>query len=135
MGLRGLALSFLEGGATLGVVTEVSGKKAMAQNAAVNVVTAKGSDKVFPDRGTDLLARITRAGLPNPETMLHVCNFAASDVLFFCRSVDFATDADSLALVKLVPLSATNQTLVYGIGLEFLDRAVLQVPTYIPRPQ
>lgn len=74
----------------------VSGKDATAQKCLVVAVTDKGSDRLFPDKGTDLLKGCTGAVIVSGNASTHLCNFAALDVLYFVNATD-GLDPDAVS--------------------------------------
>lgn len=57
--------------------TEVSGLPAVAQRAAVAVMTQEGSDKFLPERGTDVTAELLSYGAFDLLGIQHLLNFGA----------------------------------------------------------
>lgn len=79
----------------------VSGFQATVQRALVNLLVVQEKDPIFPDRGTDLLARALGGSLLNIRAAEHAGNFAASDTLHFGRINDLTDRGDKLADLQL----------------------------------
>ena len=100
--MKGLALVFNKTGCDLNPNAVVQGFQAVVQNGMVNIGTAKGSDPLYADRGTDLLKSATSGIIISDNAASHVANIASVDTLFFCRETDPSTDPDKLASVGLL---------------------------------
>lgn len=83
---------------------------ATTQRALVNIMIVQGQDKIFPLRGTTLLAFALGGSLLNTRSAEHAGNFAASDTLYFGRAQDF-TDSDS----KMAAIELTVDSLTYNV--------------------
>lgn len=80
--MKGLKMNFnglvsLDWGAT------TSGIELLMQRAACNMLTARGSDRVNPTRGTNLDARLMGMGAYNLMNIQHELNFASASVTNF----------------------------------------------------
>lgn len=75
--------------------------KSTVQRSLVNCLITKGSDKIFPRRGTDLLTRAIGGSLLNQRAAQHAGNFASSDTLFFGREHDLIDSPFKLAAMQL----------------------------------
>ena len=73
--MRGIKLDLTQTPAALVLGDSVTGNTALVQNTAVNVVTAKGSDSVSPDRGTTLRRRLLDGRVLDIVTAQHEANF------------------------------------------------------------
>ncbi len=91
---RGVKIEFLDGGdLRIDPSSEVDGFDAVVQSCTVNLLVSKGSDPLFPDRGTDLLTRALSGAVFSSQSARHAANFASVDTLFFSRRKERA-DAD-----------------------------------------
>ena len=131
--MEGLKVDFVAGGMQLKTDEKVEGALATVQNVLVNVGTTKGSDRIFPSRGTNLLKRMVTSGVQSYTDLMHTANFAALDTLFFVRANEELTTDDSPEQVDL-SVKALVQSLVeldvrvitvdgreFGVYNEFLD--------------
>lgn len=57
--------------------------ESVVQNALTDTLTVKGSDKMYPDRGTDIHKRMLEGSITDTEEMIHTANFGALDVTTF----------------------------------------------------
>lgn len=104
---RSVAVLFGTDG-SLSLLAEVAeGAHCTIQNALVNVLTPKGVDPVFPDRGTNFVVSMLDGSAIDLRSASHVANFAASDTIFFLAEHGAADIADSLNQMTLTP-SDTN---------------------------
>ena len=100
MSLKGLKIQINENGVN-GIVPEtINDIGCTHQNAIVILTTMKGTDKMFPDKGTNLLLAGLRNEMFNPVATQHVANFAALDTIVFCNKHINPTYG-SLALLSL----------------------------------
>ncbi len=88
--MNGTKLIFDETGPRLDLGQKVTGFDSMVQNCLVNIGTHKGSDPLFPDRGTTLFQDGLRGRLVSEVWARHDCNFAALDTLAFAQVTDAA---------------------------------------------
>jgi hypothetical protein len=80
---------------------KVTGFQATVQRALLNLMVTKGSDPIFPLRGTDLLTRALGGTLLNLRAAEHAGNFASSDTLFFGRQNDLTDSSVKMAAIQL----------------------------------
>ena len=99
--MKNLRLSFDNGGLRIHPNEEVDGIDSEAQNALLNIGTIRGSDPIFPQRGTGIFLRGLQGKLGSRQAAIHEANFAAIDTLFFLRDTDPHTTNDKLSEVKL----------------------------------
>ena len=121
-----LAIKFLTGG-QISLVTDqrVEGFQAVCQNALVNLLVDAGTDTVFDQRGTDLFISSLQGSVFDLRSASHVCNFAASETLFFSRDTDTAAEADQLNAVHLTPVFVGAQRMDAQVGFESIDRRTM----------
>jgi hypothetical protein len=102
--MKGLAIVFEADGATLSSTASVSGFATIAQNGLVNIATIKGSDALYPKRGTALYSGGVAGKIPTYSLAYHAANFAALDTTSFIRSTDYSTVSyERLKKVSLKP--------------------------------
>lgn len=88
MPLKSLKINFTKEGASLNFESVVRGFESTKQNAIVNLGTQKGSDKVYPEKGTGLMEAAFKGAISgNAMEAGHQANFAASDTLFFMATL------------------------------------------------
>ena len=110
--MKGLSIDFKKTGATLAVASSVTGFATVAQNGMVNIATSRGSDKVYPSRGTALYAQGVLGDLTTYKSAYHASNFAALDTLLFALDSNYEDDTDErLKSVKLLPVTYTGTTM------------------------
>ena len=77
--MRALKMHF-NGLAEVDWAAEVTGPKLLMQRAICNTLTRQGSDRINPDRGTSLDARLPLLGSYNLLAIQHELNFASASV-------------------------------------------------------
>lgn len=97
-----------DGKAEIHLDQRVEGYGSTLQNALVILGTDKGSDKAFPDKGTNLLKAATRGLMIDGQAALHQAQFAAIDVLFFSRSFEISETDEMIREIKLTPSTITT---------------------------
>lgn len=110
--MKGIRLIFGENGVTYDFTTPVEGFEATVQNALVNLGTQVGTDRMFPDRGTDLLKTGLSGAIVDLNTAGHASSLAALDTLFFSRTWEQAGVEEKLARIQLRPLSLQDRSLL-----------------------
>jgi len=101
--MKTLAIEF-EGaeGARLNFSSLRTGFMTQVQSALVNLATERGSDRLSPRRGTQLLRRAVSGRLRNIRSdSRNAASFAAIDTLFFLRAGDAPNDTERAAEIKL----------------------------------
>lgn len=83
----------------------VEGKNLYEQKALVNAVTDQGSDPVYPDRGTTMIADSINGNAYDINRAAHIANFAALDTLYFINYQEYAAVQDSPDLIKDIAMS------------------------------
>lgn len=104
---------------------EVKGKRLYAQKYLVNTATTKGTDFIFPDRGTDLMTSAISGGAVDEISLGHIGNFAAIDTLYFCSYEEHAPVYNSQGYIRayaLLPKSYDNSTHTMTFDAEFTFR-------------
>ena len=91
--MKGLKLTFTDAGLIEFTAEAVEGLACVRQNAMVVIGTSKGSDAIYPDKGTDLLRSSVRGVAHDVQSAQHVANFAALDVSTFVREHEYPSMA------------------------------------------
>jgi hypothetical protein len=125
---RGIRLNFNAGGAAFDFLKPVSGKGCTVQNCMVNIATMQGSDKTYPDKGTNLLVAGVRGALINTQSAAHHSNFAALDTISFHRK-HAPADAVGLLRIRLQPSAFNGSQLELDCAFEFADGTRLGATT------
>lgn len=118
--MRGIKLQFSDKAPKLDLTTSVVDSDSTTQNVMVSLGTDKGSDRLFPARGTDLLKSFLQMGYVGDVEAQHIANFAALDSLFFYRSTNDDITLPPLQKIYLVVNPVTLNlidvaaTLIYG---------------------
>lgn len=119
----------------LNLSASVSGKDATAQKCLVVAVTAKGTDRMFPEKGTNLLKGCTGAVIISGNAAVHLCNFAALDTLYFINDTDgLAPDApDGLEDYDLdiVDYNAREGRVKFASTVRYPDGTQTTTPTIV----
>ena len=79
------------------------------QNALVNLGTDRGTDRVYPSRGTDLKVDAAVGRMVNLTWANHTANFAALRTLEFIQQTDNQTNAFKLQDFKLISTGFSGQ--------------------------
>lgn len=109
--MTGIRIIFSEDGIRFDFDNPVKDFECTAQNALVNIGTRKGSDPMFPERGTDLLKTALSGAIVDLNSAAHASNLAAVDTLFFSRTWEQAGNTERMAKVQLDPLSIQDRCL------------------------
>jgi hypothetical protein len=86
--MKDVKIIFNGDASTINLTEEVNDKNLYEQKVLINMVTEKGSDPVYADRGTDLLADSIRGKVYSRSGTIHVGNFAALDTIYFIRNTE-----------------------------------------------
>ena len=93
----------------------------------INIATEQGSDPIYPDRGTNLLASSINGLLIDKVEAQHAGNFAALDTLTFCNFNDYAAatkgSGDIITAMTIVPTSydMDKRVLRFDVTMTFAD--------------
>lgn len=93
--MRGLRLTFSQEGPISLNGDAVTDLECIQQNALVNIGTSKGSDAIFPDKGTDLFKAAVGGVIYDIQSAQHAANFAALDTVTFLRDHEYASQSQS----------------------------------------
>lgn len=99
--MRGLKISFEDEGFRLLPEESVSGFEANTQNALMHIATIRGSDRVYPDRGTTILTESVRGVVLSKRSMSTLVTKGAGSAQTFSRQYEPETNGDSLVYVRL----------------------------------
>lgn len=99
--MRGMRIEFGPDGPRFDTNTRVQGFAATVQNALVNIGTDRGSDPLFPDRGTDLKLDGVRGRMSTNIWAKSSGNFAALRTLSFLQQTETATNDYKLQTLDL----------------------------------
>lgn len=123
------------GSGRLDLSSRTTGRDTTCQKSLVTLVTAAGTDKLFPEKGTDLERQCIGATILDGNNAMHMCNFAALDALYFINDTDrLAMDAyDGLADLDLdiLDYSAVNSRVKLGVTVHFPDGTSTRTPTLL----
>lgn len=92
---------------------KVEGKKLYKQKYLINTATSKNTDKIFPDRGTNMLAQAMGGIAMTQNGAYHIGNFAATDTIYFCSYEEIPSEYKSSSYVEsytLYPKYYNNAT-------------------------
>lgn len=109
--------------------TVVKDKALYQQKAMLNIATEQGSDPLFEDRGTTLLADSINGLTINKTEAQHSGNFAALDTLLFLAPYypEEVPEEDRIADLAVVPTDydATTNTLRFDTVFTFADDTIV----------
>lgn len=109
--MKGLSIDFKgTSGITLAVTEFVTDFRATTQDGMLNIACTKGSDIIYPDRGTNLYKDALAGKVPTLTDAYHVSNFAALDTKFFLNSV-IVDGGERVDKIVLEPFSYENNRL------------------------
>ena len=93
----------------------------LAQQCLLLSVNVLDSDRLFPEKGTNLQAGVHNINLVNNNYVYHLCNFAALNILNFLREYTTYTDDD--VVVRDVDMSVIDMT-EYGESVKFSQKVI-----------
>lgn len=100
--MRAIQLHFSGGGASLDFNNHIDGFTSTVQNALVFVGQKKGTDKIYPDKGTTLHNNAVSGGLVSPETLEVALNELSVEAqLFINETEEYDYNDDTLASVDI----------------------------------
>lgn len=85
--MRDIAIDF-KGMCSLDPVREVVDRNATGQKCLVVALTVRGTDTLYPEKGTDLIDDFVGTNIVDTEVSLHMLNFAALDTFYFINDTD-----------------------------------------------
>lgn len=123
------------GSARINLTSRTSGRDTTCQKSLIVLVSAAGTDLLFPDKGTDLEKQCVGATMLDSNNAMHMCNFAALDALYFINATDrLSMDAyDGLADLDLdiLDYSAVRSIVKLGVTVRFPDGTATRTPTLL----
>lgn len=93
----------------------------LAQQCLLLSVNVLGSDRLFPEKGTNLQAGVHNINLINNNYVQHLCNFAALNILSFLKEYTTYTEGD--VEVSDVDMALINMT-EYGESAKFSQKVI-----------
>lgn len=126
--MKGIYLKFEEGGAVFDFTTHIKDRGCTVQNCMVIIATSQGSDKTYPDKGTNLMIAGARGALINRQAAIHHSNFAALDTISFHRRYGNASGGE-LSKIRLQPALFNGSQLELDCAFEFADGTSIGVTT------
>ncbi len=115
--MKGLKLNFTDAGVEIDLTTPVADFGCEVQNALVDIGIMRGSSRIYPAQGTNLLRNALSGSLIDIAAAGHASNFAALSALTFSRNNDYADTANPLVGVTLKP--ATFSGLLLKLDAQF----------------
>lgn len=117
---------------TIDLNAAVEDKNLYEQKVLVNMVTVKGSDYIYEDRGTDLLQDAIYGKVYNRASAIHAGNFAALDTIFFIRSTDPEDVVGSdftVTDINVTGISYVNSTNTLNLSVQVIYEDTTQTET------
>ena len=127
--MKGLALQFSgASGITLAVTKKVTDFNCVAQNGMVNIACDKGSDFIYPDKGTTLYKDALAGKVPTFTDAYHYSNFAALDTRFFLKN-QAPAGVEVIDKVVLLPFTYTTAGLVLNASFSGANGTTIGITT------
>jgi len=101
---KGLKLDFIDGKVSLNINETVDGYVSVIQSISMAIATTKGSDKIYPDKGTVIFESALKGKLVDEQSAQHESTFAGLQTLFFLQRVktDSTKSISDLSLVSQI---------------------------------
>lgn len=125
--MRSLKIQFTTSGASLVTNTTVEGNNATAQACLVNIGTRRGSDRVFPSRGTNLFRETLTRRWVSSERATHALSFAGIDTVFFVRANEPASTPDKVSKITSATPVIIGNRVVVTLSLKFKSGDIIGV--------
>ena len=115
--LKGIKINFISNvnevnqGASFDLSEYITDSNSLMQNTLINSYLQKGSDKLNPDRGTDLINDSWKTSAQNYSNLVHIGNFADSESSVYVNDDILTFAADSPLNMDATTLEAVNNTL------------------------
>lgn len=122
------SLIFGADGVAFDFASRVTGFAATVQAGLVVLGCRPASDVIFPDKGSEIADPVWRSNVVSTDMTRHMCNFAATSLLFFARTSTAASDPDNIADCQLVPLNLTNNATLM-VNARFVSNSGVTVGT------
>ena len=103
--IKGIKLDFTADGVRILTDDTVEDFNALVQNCLVNIATTKGTDRIFPEKGTDLLKDGVVGLLTSTGAVVASSTFASVNTLFFIRETDYDDTEESIENITLEPVN------------------------------
>lgn len=121
--MRDLRIQFNgEDGTRLLLDETVEGKLLLQQKYLINTATTAGSDKIYPDRGTNLLIGAIGGVIIDSNAAAHLGNFAALNTIHFCsyeEHPDVYRQPGYIIQYDLTPLEYDNSSNILSFAAKF----------------
>lgn len=135
--MKDLRIIFNGGASTIDLQQEVENKDLYVQKVLINMVTVKGSDPIYEERGTDLLADSINGKVYSRSGAMHVGNFAALDTIYFIRSQnpDYVTTEPYIVRdvdVDGIAYNNKNHSLSMSVQVSFADDTSTEAVADLP---
>lgn len=123
-------------GSFLDLTADVTGKELYSQKALVNIVTVRGSDPLFEDRGTDIMKKCLSGNIYDNNGLRHLGNFAALDTMFFVLENEYSavnTSPDKIKKIAVYPYTVDllSSKVTFRTTIEFADGTAIRESTSI----
>ena len=109
--MKSLRLIFNPDGIAFDLARPLNDFDCTVQNGLVDMAVRRGTDKLFPDKGTDLLKTALSGALVDLNAANHASTFAALAVLAFSRASEYPDATEVLAKVTVQPATFTANKL------------------------
>lgn len=104
--MEGLKINFTNGDIYIDTNNKVSGFSTTVQNALANIGTRAGTDRIYPNKGTEILKNAAEGKIVGFNVANHESQLAALDTLFFSREYETTNEpTEKMGEVFLDPIS------------------------------
>lgn len=90
--MEGLKVNFLNGDIYIEPEAKVTDFDATVQNALANIGTRRGTDRIYPSKGTNILKSAVEGKIAGLNVANHEAQLAAINTLFFSREYETSTN-------------------------------------------
>lgn len=123
-------------GSFIDLTRDVTDKDLYRQKALVNIITVKGSDPLFADRGTDIMKKCLSGNIYDNNSLKHMGNFAALETTFFILENEYAalnTSPNKVKNISVYPYTVDllTSTVTFKTSIEFADGTTVKDSTSI----
>lgn len=135
--MRDLKIIFDGDTSTIDFNSLVEDKNLYEQKVLINMVTENGSDKIFPNRGTKMLADSINGKVYSRTGTVHIGNFAALDTIYFIRSTDpedIAEENYTLRDINVdgISYNSKDHALNMSVQIVYKDETTTEVVADLP---